>query len=91
MKAKLMIFLIIIFSIFFLIYSCMIPPFDEGISLAFLSMRKMDHQATLGPFYDYHEINWENERIKKSIETLLSIKVSMIDDGKETDSFFLHF
>ncbi len=37
-----------------------------------------------------NEINWEMERFKKSVETLLSIKVSMIDDGKETDTFFLH-
>ena len=37
------------------------------------------------------EINWEINRFRKSIETLLSIKVSMIDEGKETDTFFLHF
>ena len=37
------------------------------------------------------EIHWERKRLNNSIETLLSIKVSMIDDGRETDFFFLHF
>lgn len=34
---------------------------------------------------------WEKEEAKSLINLLLDIEVKMIDDGEETDSFFLHF
>ena len=37
------------------------------------------------------EIKWENEKLCKALEALLALKVSMVDDGEETDAFFLHF
>ncbi len=34
---------------------------------------------------------WEKKEAKTLINLLLDIEVKMIDDGEETDSFFLHF
>lgn len=34
---------------------------------------------------------WEKKEAKSLINLLLDIEVKMIDDGEETDSFFLHF
>lgn len=34
---------------------------------------------------------WDKNKLDKVIETLLSIKVDMIDDGEKTDSFFVNF
>ena len=36
------------------------------------------------------DIGWDSSRCSKAIQKLLQIKVQMIDDGKEGDSFFLH-
>jgi hypothetical protein len=35
--------------------------------------------------------NWNKEDAMSCIDFLFSIEVKMIDDNKETDSFFLHF
>jgi len=35
--------------------------------------------------------NWDNNKIEKGIDALISISIKMVDDGEETDSFFLHF
>lgn len=35
--------------------------------------------------------NWEKENIKILIELLLEVEIKMIDEGEETDSFFLHY
>ncbi len=35
--------------------------------------------------------SWTNSKIEKGIDSILSISVKMVDDGEETDSFFLHF
>lgn len=37
------------------------------------------------------KINWESKKFDKALNILLAIKVSMIDDGEETDIFFIHF
>ena len=37
------------------------------------------------------EIGWDNTRFSDSIEILLTLRASMIDEDEETDSFFLHF
>ncbi len=37
------------------------------------------------------EIGWDTKRFDLAIDMLLSTNVPMIDDGEETDSFFLHF
>ncbi len=34
---------------------------------------------------------WEQENVSTSINSLCSITISMIDEGEETDSFFIHF
>ena len=34
---------------------------------------------------------WNNNKIEKGIEGLMSISIKMIDDGEETDTFLLHF
>lgn len=36
-------------------------------------------------------IGWEKSRYDADMNTLLEIKVDMIDDGKRTDFFFVHF
>lgn len=36
-------------------------------------------------------IEWEKGRYDAAINTLLEIKVDMIDEGKRTDFFFVHF
>ena len=35
--------------------------------------------------------NWNEDKITEAIDTLLKIKVNMIDNGQATDSFFVHF
>lgn len=36
-------------------------------------------------------ISWNSKKVQEAIDTLLQIKVDMIDDGKKSDFFFLHF
>ncbi|KAB2930954.1 MAG: hypothetical protein F9K24_14775 [Leptonema illini] len=35
--------------------------------------------------------NWEMEEIECAINALMSTEVKMVDDGEETDSFYIHF
>lgn len=35
--------------------------------------------------------SWTNSKIEKGIDSIMSISVKMVDEGEETDSFFLHF
>ncbi len=35
-------------------------------------------------------LGWDKNRIENAIKTLFKLRVQMIDDGVETDSFFLH-
>ena len=35
-------------------------------------------------------LGWDNDKCKKVTDDLFSIEVKMIDDGEETDSFFIH-
>ncbi|MGY0425268.1 MAG: hypothetical protein ACWIPI_00350 [Polaribacter sp.] len=35
--------------------------------------------------------NWKNSKIEKGIDALTSINIKMVDEGEETDSFFIHF
>lgn len=40
----------------------------------------------------FERVKWkEQKRFNEAIETLLSIKVDIIDDGRKTDHFFIHF
>ena len=39
----------------------------------------------------YREIGWEKARTESAIDTLLRIKVDMLDDGEKSDYFFIHF
>ena len=34
---------------------------------------------------------WDDKRAQQAIDGLLSIRIDMIDDGRPTDAFFLHF
>ncbi len=34
---------------------------------------------------------WKEDEAKETINLLCSIDVKMLDDGEETDSFFVHF
>lgn len=36
-------------------------------------------------------LGWDISKVQKNINNLLSIEIKMIDDGEETDSFFIHF
>lgn len=36
------------------------------------------------------ELGWDNDKCKKVTDDLFSIEIKMIDDGEETDSFFIH-
>lgn len=36
-------------------------------------------------------MGWENVDINTTFLFLFSLKIKMVDDGKETDSFFIHF
>ena len=36
-------------------------------------------------------MNWDNNNINTTILFLFSLKINMVDDGEETDSFFIHF
>ncbi len=38
-----------------------------------------------------NRIGWEKDRYDAAVNTLLSVKVDMLDDGKKTDYFFVHF
>ena len=35
-------------------------------------------------------LGWDAKRVADAIDKLVQLKVQMIDDGEETDSFFLH-
>lgn len=37
-----------------------------------------------------NELGWDNEKCRKVVDDLFSIEVKMIDDGEESDSFFVH-
>ena len=37
------------------------------------------------------KIQWNEKRFELALGTLLNIKVDMIDDGKKSDYFFIHF
>lgn len=39
----------------------------------------------------FERMNWEKTRYNAAINTLLSIKVDMLDGGRKTDYFFVHF
>lgn len=41
--------------------------------------------------FNLQKYGWEKEMANSMIEKLLHIEIKMIDDGKETDSFFVHF
>lgn len=36
------------------------------------------------------QLRWDADRYSKATEKLFQIRVTMVDDGKETDGFFLH-
>lgn len=36
-------------------------------------------------------LGWNKKDISETINSLLSFRVNMVDDGEETDSFFIHF
>ena len=38
----------------------------------------------------FNRISWENDKYDAAINTLLSIKVDMLDEGRKTDYFFVH-
>ena len=37
------------------------------------------------------QASWSSDKAEKGIECLMLINIRMIDEGEETDSFFLHF
>lgn len=37
------------------------------------------------------KLGWESYRYDNALKTLLSIRVDMVDDGKRSDYFFVHF
>ncbi len=39
----------------------------------------------------FNRISWEKDRYDAAINTLLGIKVDMLDEGRKTDYFFVHF
>lgn len=39
----------------------------------------------------FNRIDWERNRYDAAVNTLLSVKVDMLDEGKKTDYFFVHF
>jgi hypothetical protein len=38
-----------------------------------------------------HCIGWEECRFDHALETLLNLRVDMVDNGERTDYFFFHF
>ena len=39
----------------------------------------------------FNRIDWERNRYDAAVNTLLNVKVDMLDEGKKTDYFFVHF
>ena len=39
----------------------------------------------------FNRISWKKDKYDAAINTLLSIKVDMLDEGRKTDYFFVHF
>ncbi|MGV7221606.1 MAG: hypothetical protein ACQ9MH_08785 [Nitrospinales bacterium] len=39
----------------------------------------------------YKRINWGKEKFDSSLKSLLNFRVDMVDEGKRTDYFFIHF
>ena len=39
----------------------------------------------------FKRISWDRDKYDAAIDTLLSIKIDMLDNGRKTDYFFVHF
>lgn len=39
----------------------------------------------------FNRMSWDKDKYDAAINTLLSIKVDMLDEGRKTDYFFVHF
>lgn len=37
------------------------------------------------------ELGWDSREAQQNIDSLLSVEMKMVDEGEETDSFFIHF
>ncbi|MFT3945673.1 MAG: hypothetical protein QM763_01765 [Agriterribacter sp.] len=37
------------------------------------------------------ELGWNKNEAQENINYLCSVEIKMVDDGEETDSFFIHF
>ncbi len=68
--------------------------FDDALEISeFLIDQKLmsNDRVTIDREELFDRIGWEKGRYDAAIKTLLSIKVDMLDEGRKTDYFFVHF
>ncbi len=68
--------------------------FEDALELSeFLIDQKLmsNDRVTINREELFDQIGWEKDRYDAAVNTLLNIKVDMLDDGRKTDYFFVHF
>ena len=77
-------------------------PFDDDtlIALTDLCVYLLKNELLVGDririmeellFERLKNVGWPINKVKKAIDALMSLEIKMLDEGKETDSFFIHF
>lgn len=68
--------------------------FEDALRLSeFLIDKKLmrSDKITIDSEELFKQLSWDKDRYDVAINTLLSIKVDMLDEGRKTDYFFVHF
>ena len=68
--------------------------FEDALQISeFLIDNKLmlNDKVTIDNVELFNRLGWEKDRYDTAINTLLSIRVDMLDDGRKTDYFFVHF
>ncbi len=71
-----------------------LDSFEDALQISeFLIDEKLmlNDKVTIDKEELFNRIGWEKDKYDVAINTLLSIKVDMLDDGRKTDYFFIHF
>lgn len=68
--------------------------FEDALRIAeqLIDERLMiNDKISIGSEYLSKQMGWDKNRYDAAINTLLDVKVDMLDEGKKSDFFFVHF
>ena len=68
--------------------------FEDALKLSELLIDQklmLNDRITIDVDELFNRIGWERDRYDAAVNTLLSVKIDMLDEGKKTDYFFVHF